>query len=259
MRKLFVMLSCILLAACGGGGGGTSATTPNTLKVIGTATEGAVIANKIVKLKDANGVSATDTTTSATGTYSIDVTGLTAPYILTVTGTNGTYVSLAPVAGTANINPITTTVVALAAATSDISSLFSNLTPTQVSNINTNYPAKSALVTTSLQSALPSGTTAANYFTGAISVGSGIDAVFDTYRITVSSTTGITVKTNDTIATTVFTIPTNTIAANTNQPLPTISVFTTAMISGKSFAFTTSNGVAGTIIFRGFKSEVQLL
>jgi hypothetical protein len=188
MRKLFAMLSCfLLLAACGGG------TTPAVnQKVTGTASEGSVIANKTVKLKDANGTLAADATTSTSGLYSIDVTGLTAPYLVTVTGSNGTYVSLAPSAGTANINPITTAVVALAAANSDVSALFTNLTHEQIANINANYISKEAQVTTSLQSALPTGVTAANYFTGTITAGNQLDAIFDAYQIAISQNHGLT-------------------------------------------------------------------
>lgn len=224
------------IAGCGGGGsGGTGTQTPVTpggniapVTVSGTASEGTLITGKTVKLKDANGTSAVDGTTNATtGIYTVDVTGLIAPFLVTVTGTNGTYVSLAQTAGTANINPITTTVVALAAGNSDVSALFTSITPAQLTTLNTNYVAKSALVTASLQSALPAGVEAQDYFTGTITAGTGMDSVFDTYRITVNPTTGITVKTKDASATTVLTIPTATVTANTSQALPTIIAPTT--------------------------------
>ena len=247
MSKLFVLLCLLSLTACGGGGSTASSPANVTkLTVSGTASEGSLITGKTVKLKDATGKSATNTTTdTTTGTYSIDVTGLTAPYLVTVTGTNGTYVSLAQTVGTANINPITTTVVALAAGTSDVSSLFTSLTATQIANIKNNYTSKSALVSTSLQGVLPYGVNVGDYFTGTILAGKGMDAVFDTYRIAISPTAGITIKTNDATAATVLTIPTSTIAANTNQPLPNVMpVFTTNMISGKSFRVS-----SGVVIF----------
>lgn len=208
------------LAGCGGGGGTTVSATPT---VSGTASEGALITGKTVKLKDANGKSAVDGTTNVTtGIYSIDVTGLTAPFLVTVTGSNGTYVSLAQTAGTANINPITTTVVALAVGNSDVSALFTNLKTSELTTINTNYAAKAALVTASLQSALPSGIKADDYFTGTISAGKDMDAVFDAYQIAIDPASGITVKTKDANATTVLTIPATTVTANTTQALPTI-------------------------------------
>ena len=124
MIKLFTMLSCALLFAASGcgGGGGTS------LIVSGTASEGALITGKTVTLQDANGSATYTTTDATTGSYSINVTGLTATFLVTVTGTNGTYISLAQTDGTANINPVTTMVVALAAGTCDVSALFTNLT-----------------------------------------------------------------------------------------------------------------------------------
>lgn len=242
------------LIGCGGGGGGGTPTpvTPGgnvtPITVSGTASEGALITGKTVKLKDANGTSAADGTTNATtGIYTIDVTGLTAPFLVTVTGTNGTYVSLAQTAGTANINPITTTVVALAAGNSDVSALFTSITPAQLTTINTNYTAKSALVTASLQSALPAGVQAQDYFTGAITVGTGMDAVFDTYRITVNPTTGITVKTRDASATTVLSIPVAIITANTDQALPILTI-PAVNIAPVANAGTAQSVVTGAVI-----------
>jgi hypothetical protein len=221
-------LLAFTLVACGGGGGESGAGTPApitpALKVSGTASEGALITGRVVKLKDAYGNPAVETITNTTGGFSIDVANLTAPFLVTVTGTNGTYISLAQTAGTANINPITTMVVALAAGTPDVSALFTGLTPAQLTTINTNYTVKSALVTTSLQAALPSGFTAGSYFTGTVTAGTGMDAMFDTYQIVVHPTNGITVKTNDASATTCLTIPVATVTANTTGPLPTINV-----------------------------------
>jgi|GEM_PF-2683118 len=72
-----------------------------------------------------------------------------------------------------------------------------------------------------------------------------MDALFDIYQVTINPSTGITVKTKDTSAITVLTIPAAMIAANTAQALPSLlSVFSTAMLSGKSF---TVDG--GTLIF----------
>ena len=78
------------------------------------------------------------------------------------------------------------------------------------------------MVTASLQTALPTGVKAEDYFTGTISAGKGIDALFDTYKITIDPVAGITVKTKDAGTSTVLTIPAATVAANTSQPLPTI-------------------------------------
>ena len=176
-------------------------------------------------MKDANGKSAADVTTGATnGVYTIDVTNLTPPFLLTVTGTSGKYVSLAQADGKANINPITTMVVALAAGNSDVSTLFTDLTPVQLAGIKANYTAKSGLVTTSLQSVLTSGVKAEDYFTGTVTSGTGMDALFDTYQIAIQSTEGITVKTKGDTAVTVLSIPAATVIASSTGPLPSINI-----------------------------------
>ena len=254
MRRILITVLIWLIVAvvfgtagCGGGGGGgdsgaTATTTPgdttiptapgdttnptapgnvSASTVSGTASEGALITGKTVTLKDANGVVATAISDTTTGAYSIDVTNLTAPFLITITGTNGTYISLAQTAGTANINPITTMVVALAAGTCDVSALFTSLTPVQLATINTNYAAKCVLVTASLQAALPAGFKAEDYFTGTVTAGTGMDAIFDTYQITFDPAAGITVTTKD--GSTVLAIPAATVTANANQPLPTIN------------------------------------
>ncbi len=216
------ILMSISLVGCGGGGGGGGSTSPPT--VTGTASEGALITGQTVKLKDANGKSAADATTGASnGVFSIDVSNLTAPFLVTVTGTKGSYISLAQADGKANINPITTMVVALAAGSSDVSALFTGLTPTQLSGINTKYDEKTALVSTSLKDVL-SGFSAKDYFTGTVAAGTGMDAVFDTYQIAVNPTNGITVKTKGDTAVTVLTIPDATVKANTPDPLPPVNL-----------------------------------
>ncbi len=224
---LLISLTALSLQGCSGGTAidtvpfaGVASKT-----ISGTASEGALITGKTVKLKDANGKSAVDVTTNATtGSYSVDVTDLTAPFLLTVTGTDGTYVSLAQSTGTANINPITSMVVALAAGTADVSGLFLNLTPSQLAAIKTNHAAKCDLVTASLQAALPTGIKASDYFTGTITAGIGMDAVFDTYQIVINPTSGITIKTKGANVTIVLTIPDITVTANTTLPLPVIAV-----------------------------------
>ena len=247
-----IISAALTLAGCGGGGGegGGGGTIPAVSTVVGTASEGALILGKTVKLKDATGKSAPDATTDATtGSYTVNVTGLTAPYLLTVTGTNGTYVSLAPAAGTANINPITTTVVSLAAGTSDLSALFANLKAADVVTISANYAAKTTAVTTALATVLPTGVTASDYFTGTIAAGKGMDSLFDSYKITVAPGTGITVTTKDASNTTVMSVPTVSTAtvlpAVTKASLITLSADKSSTIAGQNITITADVKIAG--------------
>jgi len=114
-RSLIVAATLLLLQACGGGGGGAG-TVSST--VSGTAAVGAAIIGTVT-LRDSNATTADRTAlTSATGAYSIDVSGLTAPFMLRVTGmaagtaTSYTLHSVASAAGITNITPFTDAIVA---------------------------------------------------------------------------------------------------------------------------------------------------
>lgn len=115
---VFVLIVCLVLNACSGGGGGGSTpaapgggggggVTPPTT-VSGVAATGAPLALATVTLKDQNGVTKTKIT-DALGAYSIDITGLTPPFLLQVVSANGTTTlfSAASAGGTANIHPFT--------------------------------------------------------------------------------------------------------------------------------------------------------
>jgi PKD domain len=95
-----------------------------------------------------------------------------------------------------------------------------------------------------LQTALPTGVTAATYFTGTISAGNQLDAVFDTYKIAITPTEGIVIKTNNTTAATVLTIPSSTVESNSSQPLPVITPNTIPVAN----AGTSQNAVVGTTV-----------
>ena len=121
------LIACLTLVGCGGGGGGgttaasslststTSSDTPPTQpttppitakKVSGTVAKGAALAGATVILVDATGRQVS-TTAGADGTYSIDVTGLTPPFIITATDGTNTLHSIAFGPGVANVTPLT--------------------------------------------------------------------------------------------------------------------------------------------------------
>jgi hypothetical protein len=134
------------ITGCGGGSGTDSAANPPapvtppvttpvaTLpKLTGTAATGAPIAGTVVAI-DINGKSSLPATTSATGAFTVDVAGLTAPFILSITGTsNGKQVflsSIATAAGqTVNITPLTDLIVSAAAGVPGGNSLTNLCTP----------------------------------------------------------------------------------------------------------------------------------
>jgi len=118
--------SISLLAGCGGGGGGTAAATTGgttsaaaTQTISGTAATGAPLVGATVTVKDSSASPKTaSTTTSATGSFSVPVTGMTPPLMLVATkaGQQNMY-SILPAMDMAatntqnvNITPVTTLV-----------------------------------------------------------------------------------------------------------------------------------------------------
>lgn len=109
----------LTLAACGGSGGGDSGGGTSTV-LTGTAAAGAPIIGQVT-VKDALGATKS-VTIEANGNYSIDVSGMTAPFRLRAEGTVGgrtyklySYAAEADVGGTVNINPFTDLIIANAA------------------------------------------------------------------------------------------------------------------------------------------------
>ena len=109
--------SLLTLYGCGGGGGDAAPGASAPLTISGTAAAGLPLVGSVT-VKDANGV-VRSTTIGANGDYSVDVTGMTAPYVFRATGTVGgrSYVlhsaaSAADANGTINITPLTDLIVA---------------------------------------------------------------------------------------------------------------------------------------------------
>jgi len=129
MRNLAIsiLLTSLMLSisACGGGGGGGSAALPQT--VTGVAAAGSAIVGTVT-LKDSAAAAEKSFPTNTDGSFTLDVTGLTKPFLLRVSGkANGidqVLYSLATDKGTANINPLSNLVVAVAAAGADLAQLY---------------------------------------------------------------------------------------------------------------------------------------
>lgn len=106
---LGLFLTASFLVGCGGGGGSTTPPPPTGggSNLTGTAAKGAAIASATVTVKDKNGTTKTGTT-DANGKYTIDVTGLTAPFLLKVDLPGGTSLySVGSAVGVVNIHPFT--------------------------------------------------------------------------------------------------------------------------------------------------------
>lgn len=140
-----------ILSACGGGGSGgdsaSSSAVANASTMSGTVAVGNALAGATVTITDVNGKTAT-ATSGAGGAYTISLSGLTAPFIISASVPSGVSTTLYSVVAssataggaalTVNVTPLTTAVAALLAADGDPLSLMqsgasSALTPASVS------------------------------------------------------------------------------------------------------------------------------
>lgn len=110
VATLAALVTAFTVVACGGGGGGGGA--PATVKLSGIVAHGAPDAGVTVTVKDANG-NTTTATTGSDGSYSADVTSLTAPFRIEAPNalapsdpTQNIY-SVAYGGGTTNVTPLT--------------------------------------------------------------------------------------------------------------------------------------------------------
>lgn len=190
-----LLLFGVFMAGCGGGGSADApATTPPVKTVSGVAATGAPIVG-FAYLKDSASPAVTrgPVTIAADGSFSFDVTGLTAPFILMAEGSVGgqgvKLVSAATGVGTANINPLTNIAVAAATGTTDPASVYSN--PLTYPITQANLDAAIVQIQTMLQSLNTAYSTTANPLTGSYSANhTGLDGILDVVSISLDTTTG---------------------------------------------------------------------
>lgn len=139
--------AAMTLAGCGGGGSDESTPTPSTI-LSGTAAGGAAVIGNVI-VTDSKGVQRS-TPIAADGRYTIDVSGMTGPFVLKAAGTVGntsvTYYSAATQAdlgGTVNVTPFTNMIVSNIAAQmaetyfsnpANVANIGSLITPTALTN-----------------------------------------------------------------------------------------------------------------------------
>ena len=198
---LFAAILSIGLYGCGGGGGSSSSSSSGTStssSISGVAATGAPLSGALILLTDKNN-NTTSTTANEDGTYSLDVTGLTAPFIIVATGavgdaqtTQASIISDTPSAGsssTANINPLTNAIATLLSSGSDPSTLSTNLGSITATNISNAM----ALLNTSL-GGLASASGANSNFNPITDIatadGTGFDRLLDNLTFSVQPGTG---------------------------------------------------------------------
>jgi hypothetical protein len=183
------------LVSCGGGGGGSAVVSSST-QISGTAASGAPFASATITLKDANGVTKT-ATAGADGKFTIDTTGLTAPIVITATGTVGgaaiTFVAVAEslsATQTLNVTPLTTAVAALLSDANDpldmtdITTLKAKVNASDVARVVAALRTVLANVVTSTGSDATTFNPMSSAFTADRT---GLDSLLDAIKVTVTS------------------------------------------------------------------------
>lgn len=203
MRKLLALaislvIFSMLLAGCGGGSStsGTNNTVipPTAAKTVtGVAATGTPISGTVYLKDSSSPATEISTPINSDGSYSFDVSGLTAPFILKAVGSangqNYTLYSLAGEPGIANINPLSHLAVVRANNGADPASLYANLTPTQVQAIKTALATIIPQIQALLQQVLSQyGVTTTNFISDAYAANHmGLDLLFDMITIVASN------------------------------------------------------------------------
>jgi len=127
----FAVSAIVLVSGCSGGG---DSAPPASTSLTGTAATGAPIINGTVFVKDANGVEKS-IATAVDGSFTLDVPGMTPPYLLKVTPSTGPELySFASKNGqTVNLTPTTNLAMFLAYGKNDLNTLYTGWSGTEVS------------------------------------------------------------------------------------------------------------------------------
>jgi hypothetical protein len=196
------------LSACGGGGGSSSSSSSSSTgsgtTISGTAAAGAPIIGSVT-IKDSTTPTAQTKTVpiAADGKYTVDVTGLKAPYMVRADGYVGgneyhlySAGTSADVGGTINITPLTDLIVANIAQTvaSDYftSGDFSTLTATELKTQSDALAAKLQPILAAVGVSASIDLLRASFNTDH----TGLDAVLDVVRVTTDTATNVATITN---------------------------------------------------------------
>ena len=192
-----LLLAFFLLSACGSGGSGSSSSgaVVQTTAVAGIAAAGMPLAGK-VHLSDSSSfkIYSSNSKINQDGSFSIDTTGMNAPFILRAVDAAGNplYYSFARAPGIANINPLTNLALAVAAGNTTLATLYASHTASEMNAVSGVLPGTVSHIMHSLRPLLLLyHADTADGLSGLYQVNNqGLDGLFDDVSFTVSDGTG---------------------------------------------------------------------
>ena len=249
----------ILLSACGGGTTTTTRITPpRVMTVTGVAASGLAMTGQAF-LKDSAGHAEMSTPIGAQGAFSFNVGGRSAPYMLRA----GSLYSMSASTGRANINPLTSLMIAEMGGFSTpaaMDAFYANPDPTRLRTmINNMSTARERVrqVMAPLFSAY--GVTDADPIQGIYTIGQGIDRMFDDVKMTINGNGQVTMMYAN--GTTLYTGPMGNMMAgimmsgNIMMPTPTttgsgliIQPVMAGVLVGQTFQFSANLPVTWSVI-----------
>ena len=262
-RAFWVLVSLVMmLGGCGGGGSTTTAGTNNgntpvvSQTVSGVAAAGTPISGTVYLKDSSNPAKEISTPINTDGSFSFDVTGLSAPYILRAVGTAGgqnyTLYSFAGAPGVANINPLSHLALVRANGGVDPTSLYANPTLAQLQAIKTALVTAISQIQTLLQQILSQyGVASTNFITDIYTTNhTGLDLLFDFVSIVVNN--GIVNVTNKNTSAPI--LATSLAGSTLSGQITTANIPTVPNIANGSvyvYPSTASVAAGGTINFYG--------
>jgi hypothetical protein len=181
MRYFSLITFLLVMVGCGGGGGSG---TP-TATVSGVAATGAPLVGTVYLKDSSNPVKELSTPIATDGSFSFNVSGLQAPFILKAVGTSGgqnyTLYSFATDKGIANINPFSNLTVTHAYGNDNLASLYTTADAAKMLAIQQQISVSVSQIKTLLNSLLQQyGVTSINFMTDAYTANhQGLDLLFD--------------------------------------------------------------------------------
>jgi len=201
LKKLFaglllvgMMLNVLCLFGCSGGSAGGNSSNNSAAQVVkGVAATGSPLAGSVYLKDSSSPVHELSATISADGSFSFDVTGLTAPFLLKAVGTSNsqsyTLYSFTGAPGVANINPLADLAVRQANGGADPALLYAATTGSELLAIKAALVAAIPEIQALLQPILSQyGVTHTNFISGSyVANHTGLDLLFDLIAIDISN------------------------------------------------------------------------